>query len=186
MATFALILVHGPGWDTSRPIREQRGWDEHAAFMDGLVAEGFIVVGGPLGAGDRTLHLVEAGDEVEIRARMAVDPWAKAGLLVVGSVETWALWLDGRRSLIVTRLGILRAGLPAYHRYIQAQGQGVYEDKETHVQKSEVCRRRRRNDDGRSHDGHGFQRLRRGRARPELRRLPFITGRSARSPAQGG
>jgi len=40
MATFALTLVHGPGWDPGRPIREQPGWDEHAAFMDGLVSDG--------------------------------------------------------------------------------------------------------------------------------------------------
>jgi uncharacterized protein YciI len=96
MATFALMLVHGPGWDDSKQIREQEGWDEHAAFMDGLVDDGFIVVGGPLGPGDRTLHLVQADDEAEIRARMAGDPWAGADLLVVGSVEPWALWLDGR------------------------------------------------------------------------------------------
>lgn len=42
MATFALVLVHGPGWDASRGIREQPGWIAHAEFMDGLVADGFI------------------------------------------------------------------------------------------------------------------------------------------------
>ena len=44
MANFAVRLVHGPGWDASRPIRKQDGWDEHAAFMDGLVDDGFIVL----------------------------------------------------------------------------------------------------------------------------------------------
>jgi hypothetical protein len=97
MASFALTLVHGPGWDASRPIREQDGWDEHAAFMDGLVDDKFIIVGGPLGSGDRTLHLVEAPDETAVRSRLAKDPWAGAGLLLVGSIEAWALWLDGRR-----------------------------------------------------------------------------------------
>jgi uncharacterized protein len=96
MASFALILVHGAGWDPSRPIREQDGWDEHAAFMDDLVTDGFIVVGGPLGNGNRTLHLVEAPDEASIQARLAQDPWALADLLRIGSVEPWALWLDGR------------------------------------------------------------------------------------------
>ncbi len=97
MATFALTLVHGPGWDGSLPIREQRGWREHAAFMDGLVDDGFLVIGGPLSKGDRTLHLVEARDEIEIRSRLLLDPWAAADLLQVGSIEPWALWLDGRR-----------------------------------------------------------------------------------------
>lgn len=96
MGYFALTLVHAAGWDTSRPIREQPGWDGHAAFMDALVGDGFIEVGGPLGNGDRTLHLVAAADERQIEARMAQDPWAKAGLLEIGSIEPWALWLDGR------------------------------------------------------------------------------------------
>jgi hypothetical protein len=73
MANFAVRLVHGPNWDAGRPIRGQAGWDEHAAFMDGLVEEGFIIVGGPVG-----------------------DPWASAGLLRIGPIEPWALWLDGR------------------------------------------------------------------------------------------
>lgn len=98
MANFAVTLVHGPFWDASRPIREQDGWDGHAAFMDGLVDEGFLIVGGPLGAGDRTLHLIEAEDELQIRARFGEDPWALADLLKVGAVEPWALWLDARRT----------------------------------------------------------------------------------------
>jgi uncharacterized protein YciI len=96
VANFAVILIHGPGWDATRPIREQDGWDEHAAFMDGLVDDGFLIVGGPLGAGDRTMHLVEADDEFHVRARLAQDPWAAAGLLRVGAIEPWALWLDSR------------------------------------------------------------------------------------------
>jgi uncharacterized protein YciI len=96
VGNFAVTLVHAPGWDPSRPIRSQDGWDEHAAFMDGLVADGFLIVGGPLGNGERTLHLVQASGEDEIRARLAEDPWASAGLLRVGAIEPWALWLDGR------------------------------------------------------------------------------------------
>jgi uncharacterized protein YciI len=97
MANFAVRLVHGSGWDASRPIRSQDAWDEHAAFMDGLVDEGFIVLGGPVGDGEQTLHVVEAADENQIRARFADDPWASAGLLQIGTIEPWALWLDSRR-----------------------------------------------------------------------------------------
>jgi uncharacterized protein YciI len=98
MANFAVRLVHGPGWDTSRPIRTQDAWDQHAAFMDRLVDDGFVVAGGPVGDGEETLHLVEAADESEIEARLAEDPWASAGLLVIATIEPWALWLDGRRA----------------------------------------------------------------------------------------
>lgn len=96
MATFAVRLIHGRGWDSSRPIREQDGWDEHASFMDGLVDDGFVILGGPLGDGEQTLHLVEAAEEGEIRARLARDPWASADLLRVGTIEPWALWLGSR------------------------------------------------------------------------------------------
>jgi uncharacterized protein YciI len=98
MANFALMLIHGPGWDTSRQIREQPAWDEHAAFRDGLVDDGFIILGGPLGEGDQSLHVVEAPDERAVEARMGEDPWAPMGLLKIGSIQPWALWLDGRTS----------------------------------------------------------------------------------------
>jgi uncharacterized protein YciI len=96
MANFAVRLVHGPGWDPTRPIRGQDAWDAHAAFMDGLVDDGFIVMGGPVGGGDQTLHVVQAADDNDVRARLAEDPWASAGLLQIGSIEPWALWLDSR------------------------------------------------------------------------------------------
>jgi uncharacterized protein YciI len=96
MANFAVMLIHGPGWDSSRQIRDQSAWQEHAAFMDRLVDEGFIILGGPVGGGERTLHVVEAAHENEVRVRLADDPWQVAGLLRVGSIEPWALWLDSR------------------------------------------------------------------------------------------
>jgi predicted enzyme related to lactoylglutathione lyase/uncharacterized protein YciI len=107
MGYFAVRLGHGPGWDTRRPIREQDGWDEHAAFMDGLVDDGFLIVGGPVSDGEETLHLVVAADEDEIRERLASDPWAVADLLRVGTIEPWSLWLDGRRAPQLYRGGEL-------------------------------------------------------------------------------
>jgi uncharacterized protein YciI len=99
MAHFAVRLIHGPGWDPGREIRDQDGWDEHAAFMDGLVDDGFVILGGPVGDGEQTLHVVEAANKSEIKLRLARDPWAAAGLLQIGTIEPWALWLDGRSGL---------------------------------------------------------------------------------------
>ncbi len=64
--------------------------------MDGLVDDGFVILGGPVGDGEQTLHVVEATGENEIKARLAGDPWASAGLLQIGTIEPWALWLDSR------------------------------------------------------------------------------------------
>jgi uncharacterized protein YciI len=66
--------------------------------MDGLVDDGFIILGGPVDGGTQTLHVVEATDENAVRARLAEDPWAEARLLQVGSIESWAFWLDGRQA----------------------------------------------------------------------------------------
>jgi hypothetical protein len=98
MAVFALTTSHGPGWDATREIREQQAWDEHASFMDGLVDDGFVILGGPLADGQHTLLMVEARDEQEVAARMGEDPWALLGLLRIGALERWSIWLDSRPS----------------------------------------------------------------------------------------
>jgi uncharacterized protein YciI len=90
VTNFAVVLVRGPAWDPSRGIREQVRWTEHAEFMDRLVADGFILLGGPVGDGRQTMHVVEARDEKEIRRRLAEDPWAVDRLLEVGPIEPWA------------------------------------------------------------------------------------------------
>lgn len=96
MGVFALTMTHGPGWDATRGIREQQAWPEHASFMDGLVDCGFVILGGPLGDGEHVLLMVEAGDEHEVAARMGEDPWASMGLLRIGPLERWNIWLDSR------------------------------------------------------------------------------------------
>jgi uncharacterized protein YciI len=94
---FAVTFGTGPGWDPARPRREQPGWDEHAAFMDGLVEAGVVLLGGPVGDGSRVLLAVEAADEAEARSRLLDgDPWTPRGVLTVERIEPWLLWLDGR------------------------------------------------------------------------------------------
>ena len=85
----------GPQWDTSRPMEDQSGWPEHASFMDGLVEDGFIVLGGPLSDEHRVVHAVEAESEDAIRATLARDPWSETHLQV-DTIEPWTIRLDGR------------------------------------------------------------------------------------------
>jgi uncharacterized protein YciI len=93
---YVVETARGPAWDEDRPRREQPGWDAHAAFMDGLVADEFVVLGGPVGdlEGDRALVVVDAPSEEEARRRLAADPWADR-VLVVRSVRPWTIWLRG-------------------------------------------------------------------------------------------
>jgi len=91
-----VTTVFGPNGNALLPRREQQNWDGHAAFMDGLVDDGFVLLGGPIGDGGRNLLVVEATDKGEVENRLGEDPWAPMGLLRIGSIEAWTIWLDGR------------------------------------------------------------------------------------------
>ena len=77
-------------------MREQVGWDEHARSMDNLVAEGFVLLAGPLEGDRKVLWIVEAASEKAIRLRMAEDPWAANAMLSPVSIERWTVVLDNR------------------------------------------------------------------------------------------
>ena len=91
---YAVTREHGAAWNATLPMREQEGWYEHAAFMDALADEGFVVLGGPLGDGARTLLIVDAEDEENITARLADDPWTPMGLLRIATIEPWEILLS--------------------------------------------------------------------------------------------
>jgi len=95
---FAVRLKRGGQWDWSRDLREQDGWDEHAQFMDSLVDEGFIVLGGPLAGEREVLHAISASSEEAVRARLAQDKWHQNGMLTITSIEPWTILLDGRQA----------------------------------------------------------------------------------------
>jgi uncharacterized protein YciI len=90
-----VLLRSGPEWRRGRPLEEQSGWDEHAAFMDALVDEGFVILGGPLSDEFRVVHAVEADSEEEVRRKFAQDPWSETHLRVE-SIDPWTIRLGGR------------------------------------------------------------------------------------------
>jgi hypothetical protein len=97
LPTFHVVVRQaGPEFDRSRPLEEQSQWEEHARFMEALVDDGFIELGGPLGDG-RVVHVVQAGSEDEVRERLAADPWSGSHLLLE-AVEPWEIRLDARRA----------------------------------------------------------------------------------------
>jgi uncharacterized protein YciI len=77
-------------------MREQALWREHAEFMDALAAEGFVVLGGPVGGGEEVLLVIESSSQEAVRTRLDADPWSEAGLLRIARVEPWTILLDGR------------------------------------------------------------------------------------------
>jgi hypothetical protein len=96
MPTYHVVLTRsGPSYDLALPLEEQSGWAEHATFMDGLVQDGFLVLGGPLSDEVHVVHVVEAAAGAEVRATLARDPWSGSHLLS-DSVDGWTIRLDGR------------------------------------------------------------------------------------------
>jgi uncharacterized protein YciI len=95
MPHFLVTLGHGPAWNPGLSRRAQDGFDRHAAFLDALVEQGSVLLGGPLGddadSGDALL-LVRAADEAGVHDILSPDPWIGTAL-IVRSVQRWTLWL---------------------------------------------------------------------------------------------
>lgn len=95
--TFVTISSPGPKPDLSKGTREQSFWDEHAAFIDQLVAEGFILMGGPFVDQGGAMLIVNAEDENEVREKLRNDPWMEHGVLKLESVKRWQIFIDVRK-----------------------------------------------------------------------------------------
>jgi uncharacterized protein YciI len=90
---FVVTREPGPAWDRACAMTDQVGWPEHAGFMNQLVAEGFVLLGGPVGGGERVLLVVRASSEAAIRARIATDPWTPLRLLPIVRIDPWQILL---------------------------------------------------------------------------------------------
>lgn len=85
---FAVTLVKGENWNENEPMRSQEKWNEHAALMDELAADGFIVLGGPVGDGeDKVLLAVNANDESKIRSVFERDPWTRLQIREIEAIR---------------------------------------------------------------------------------------------------
>jgi uncharacterized protein YciI len=95
--TFVVISSAGANHDLSKSTREQPLWDEHAAFIDQLVADSFILMGGPLVDEHGAMLIVHADDEAEVRHKLANDPWMKHGVLKLEDIKRWEIFIDARK-----------------------------------------------------------------------------------------
>lgn len=85
----------GPAWKPSLPLQSQPLWAEHVAYMNELEAEGFIVLGGPVGDGGDALLVIDAPSKEAVIDRLASDPWTESRLRT-DSIEPWTILLDSR------------------------------------------------------------------------------------------
>ena len=91
---FVVTRVRGKAWDSTKPMRLQKQWPEHAAFMDELADNRFVMLGGPLDDGPKTLLVIDSSGEAEIRSTLAQDPWSKSRLLELESIQLWTVLLQ--------------------------------------------------------------------------------------------
>ena len=100
MSYFAVIREAGPAW-AAGGIFEQPAVNDHAAFMNALADEGFVLFGGPLAGSEdgrvRVLLIVNADSEAEIHRRLADDPWALTDQLRIVSIEPWKILVGAER-----------------------------------------------------------------------------------------
>ena len=72
-------------------------WDEHAQFINKLIEEGFILMGGPLVDEGGALLIVNAEDENEVKGKIENDPWYAHGILKLESIWRWQIFIDARK-----------------------------------------------------------------------------------------
>jgi uncharacterized protein YciI len=93
-AIFIVTSAAGPHRDRSKGTREQPYWEEHATFIDQLVDEGFIALGGPLPDEGGAVLIVRAASEAAVRDRLGNDPWYAHQILALQSIRRWDIFID--------------------------------------------------------------------------------------------
>ena len=61
--------------------------------MNGLLSEGFVLLGGPLEGTSDVLLIIRANDADAIRTRLAHDSWTSKDLLHVKQIVPWTVRL---------------------------------------------------------------------------------------------
>lgn len=101
MSLFAVTREAGPSWTDGKGTFEQPAVNDHAAFMNGLANEGFVLFAGPLAGSEhdriRVLLIADAAGETDVHLRLADDPWERTQRIVTTTVEPWNLLVGAER-----------------------------------------------------------------------------------------
>ena len=88
MSLFRVIYTYTEDVATRDEVRPQ-----HRAYLTELADQGIVVLSGPVAAADGrpdgALLLVNAADEVTVRAHLGRDPFQRAGLVAAADVRGW-------------------------------------------------------------------------------------------------
>lgn len=95
-STFVVLSAAGPNRDLTKPTREQPWWDDHAVFIDKLVDDGVILLGGPLPDEGGAMIVVRAATEGAVADTLRADPWYQQGVLKLVAIKRWEIFIDQR------------------------------------------------------------------------------------------
>jgi uncharacterized protein len=95
---YLLVYQKGPAWIEGKPIHEQKLRD-HLTYMQGLLAEGRLVAGGPFGNINGGMAILRVASIAEAEAVLAKDPALLNGTFT-GSVMEWTPFLDSQQTLV--------------------------------------------------------------------------------------
>lgn len=91
---YQLVLFKlGPAWEKGKPLVQQPGIQEHAAYVLKLIKEGTLVIGGPL-LDDKNqvftgaMMVLALATPEAARQALAADPATKSELYLVDKIET--------------------------------------------------------------------------------------------------
>ena len=93
MQLYAVIRTRGDAWRHELQLEDQPAWETHAVFMEALVKEGFVVVGGPFDGTADVLLIIRASSPDAIASRVDDDPWTGMGLLRISRIMPWTIRL---------------------------------------------------------------------------------------------
>ncbi len=102
---YVVTSTAGAHRDLTKGTREQAYWDEHAAFIDELVENEFIVLGGPLVDEGGAMIVVREQSESAVRERLRDDPWYQHGILRLESVRRWEMFINETSTSGITHTG---------------------------------------------------------------------------------
>ncbi len=83
----------GPTWNGGH-IRDQRGWDEHARFIDALTQDGKFLMGGPRADNGGSFMIFRRTTADEVRELLRFDPFVLNGVFVIEDVVDWSTIVD--------------------------------------------------------------------------------------------
>ena len=95
--TFVIFFTPGTAWIAGKTSREQPYWTEHAAFMDALLEDGIVIMGGPFADYSSIMVIFAASDEGEARDLFKRDPFVVQRIFHLISVHEWLVFLDARK-----------------------------------------------------------------------------------------